>query len=496
MGVLPQDEDPILPGNNINGVVPFDFFGFGQRVNWHQMQMPPHQPIHHGPEPKLALQIQPAPLNQDFDLNVPEPVVEAMAVDNVHENFSFHQGEIDLNVEPMEEQLDHQESQILIVSDSNSNDEIDEEINIDNPPDQEQQVLLALPALPDMNHLPLEIQEDELMSDNDSSEHHDADHDMEANVVMAHNQQQVASHEAQGSYQFNGNLQIGMVQLVPQFVHDSVLECFTGFGAKEFSWTPSKNDDGVRLWAKYFAPVGHNNNFVIPQCWSDFFTVLLLNPGRFDWAKTFISSKAWDLITSEYSHKHGRHFVLPSQCPTDSAPKCLIEEISNISQVDNHEVPVSQEDTTITAPESNLNLPVSFTAGLEPLTPVSQTGTSSLAATTSALHLKRKATKAPMVDSDLRRSEGIKKITKGFKGKACMDKRCICCSIEPPTLSSKVIRILGETLCKISPTVISDESLLQKPKVAVKKQAATKKDKAADSNGDNNDKSMRKPKKN
>lgn len=75
----------------------------------------------------------------------------------------------------------------------------------------------------------------------------------------------------------------------------------------------------------------------------------------------------------------------------------------------------------------------------------------------------------------------------GFKGKTCMDRHCICCSTEPPTLSSKVIRSLGKTLCRISPGVISEEALLHKPKTAIKKQAGNKKGKADGSRKDNDD---------
>lgn len=225
--------------------------------------------------------------------------------------------------------------------------------------------------------------------------------------------------------------------------------------------------------------------------------MLLLNPTRFEWAKAFITYKAWELILSNYPDKHGRQFALPTQCPTTSAPKCLIEEISVTPGDSADKVGSDSGDQVeifpnqVTAPEQNAS------AATDPMTPVAQTGTSSLAATTSNLHMKRKAIKVPIVDSDCRHSDRIKKSANGFKGKACLDRRCICCSTEPPTLSSKVIRSLGETLCKISPMVMSDKALLRKPKMAVQKKAVTNKDKASSSRkGSNDDKSKKKPKKN
>lgn len=216
-------------------------------------------------------------------------------------------------------------------------------------------MVLGLPALPQINFLPLEIQEDELMSD-DSSEEDEAQVEPinealhQGMVAEGENQEvhqqivaNIAIQEAiQPAQQVNDHpfdhIHIGMVQLVDQFDHDPVLKCFTGFGDNEISWTPKQNADGIRLWAKYFAPAGRSVTFEIPQSWSDFFTVLLLNPARFEWAKTFITSKAWELIVSYCPQKHGRQFALPPQCPTTNAHKCLIEEISAESGDSTHNV--------------------------------------------------------------------------------------------------------------------------------------------------------------
>jgi hypothetical protein len=42
-------------------------------------------------------------------------------------------------------------------------------------------------------------------------------------------------------------------------------------------------------------------------------------------------------------------------------------------------------------------------------------------------------------------------------------KDCFCCIVDPPNLSGKVIRSLGEEFCKIPSMKLSDEGLQKKP---------------------------------
>jgi hypothetical protein len=74
-----------------------------------------------------------------------------------------------------------------------------------------------------------------------------------------------------------------------------------------------------------------------------------------------------------------------------------------------------------------------------------------------------------MVVSEVRRSDRLKAISRGFKGKHCEKANCFCCSIEPPSLSKKVIRSPDIDFCKIKPGALSDEALQNKPKKAIKK---------------------------
>jgi hypothetical protein len=73
-----------------------------------------------------------------------------------------------------------------------------------------------------------------------------------------------------------------------------------------------------------------------------------------------------------------------------------------------------------------------------------------------------------MVVSKVRRSERIKDLSLRVVWK----KTCFCCSIEPPTLSTKVIRSLGNDFCKIQGKLITDAELEKKH--LAKKVARTK----------------------
>ncbi|KAF8645965.1 hypothetical protein HU200_066058 [Digitaria exilis] len=57
-----------------------------------------------------------------------------------------------------------------------------------------------------------------------------------------------------------------------------------------------------------------------------------------------------------------------------------------------------------------------------------------------------------VVDSTLRRSDRPKLTNRGFKASSCTDKKCFGCEMNPPTLSTSIIKNLGKDFCKIDPT--------------------------------------------
>jgi hypothetical protein len=74
--------------------------------------------------------------------------------------------------------------------------------------------------------------------------------------------------------------------------------------------------EGVRLWARCVAPCGNDERIQVPLGWENFFIASLLNPSYFYWAKTFLSSEAWDIITKDSQGDSSVSFSLPPKCQT------------------------------------------------------------------------------------------------------------------------------------------------------------------------------------
>lgn len=66
----------------------------------------------------------------------------------------------------------------------------------------------------------------------------------------------------------------------------------------------------------------------VPEHWADFFTYMLLSPNKFDWAKGFLSGKAWECCIKEYLGPVV-DFQLPQNCPV-SAPPCCNTSMINV----------------------------------------------------------------------------------------------------------------------------------------------------------------------
>jgi hypothetical protein len=113
-----------------------------------------------------------------------------------------------------------------------------------------------------------------------------------------------------------GNLQVGMVLLPDSLVIDPGLESFIDQARTE-KWRATKKADGIRLWAKHFALMGSVEGVQIPNSWNDFFIMSLLNPTKFDWAKSFLNSTAWNLILKDKESEASMAFTIPNKCPAN-----------------------------------------------------------------------------------------------------------------------------------------------------------------------------------
>lgn len=192
--------------------------------------------------------------------------------------------------------------------------------------------------------------------------------------------------------------------------------------------TLGPSPQALRYWVHFFSNQSSSPKpILIPDMWMNFFTFLLLQSPSFDWAKTFLESKAWDFFNAE-TNGNATLFSLPSVCPDVTIPVCANFESS--SSVILELMDDESEDQGITVPTS---------------TPK-----------------KRKARgkdKAPISEDEVRRSERLRKIHKRFKSTVCKDGNCLGCSVDPPSISPKVIRSLGAAFYGLDPQDLTENKL-------------------------------------
>ncbi|CAD6219938.1 unnamed protein product [Miscanthus lutarioriparius] len=110
----------------------------------------------------------------------------------------------------------------------------------------------------------------------------------------------------------------------------------------------------VRCWAKYFSPIDRSKPTVtIPTEWMDFFSLLLLKPGSFEWAKDFLTSPAWAAL-SKMSTGNSYLFFLPKSSPSvvisdyscSEPPEPFCLDIEEIDEADGSEKEPAEESAT------------------------------------------------------------------------------------------------------------------------------------------------------
>lgn len=82
-------------------------------------------------------------------------------------------------------------------------------------------------------------------------------------------------------------------QMQPEPQHSNIQLGFALLRTEERdpAWSQAMNAEATKLWARFFS-VGNSSNIQIsiPAAWANFFTVILLNPGNFNWVKQLLSS--------------------------------------------------------------------------------------------------------------------------------------------------------------------------------------------------------------
>lgn len=216
----------------------------------------------------------------------------------------------------------------------------------------------------------------------------------------------------------------------------------------------------IRCWAKYFASVDRSLPTVsVPIEWVDFFTLLMLKQGSYDWAKDFLNSSAWTFP-----------FTLPSTKPSvvitelAYAYLCWLYQLISVgstdafSDKDSAGLQATQQVVILEDVPSDL---IGSQASVgEQSTPPQPPPPPALC---KPMPRAKRGKAAPISDSHLQRSDRLHKLNKGFKSSVCKDSNCLGCSTDPPVLSPSIVRDLGATFCNIDPSKLTDDSLHAKP---------------------------------
>ncbi|CAN6351117.1 unnamed protein product [Urochloa humidicola] len=267
-----------------------------------------------------------------------------------------------------------------------------------------------------------------------------------------------------------------------------------------------------RAWSKYFAPGVGIPQVHIPAEWAAFFTVVLLNPGSFARAKSFLASPAWAPFSSAPSHstacQDSLAFALPDKCPVQTLVSCLqgdesmsLKHAQDIMDVVEDTEPPEKSDHVLES--SFLSLP--HTPQVEGTVEALDSALSPTVGTPSCVvspstgpwskALLAEAGKLRLSEDDplLRRSCRMKTLNKGYKNSGCKDKQCLACDAVPPSIPPSIIKNLGADFCKIEEEKLTEAALLRKKKATAPggKRPMLKK-KSKDSNGDDKDKETKK----
>ena len=75
--------------------------------------------------------------------------------------------------------------------------------------------------------------------------------------------------------------------------------------------------EGAKIWESHFAPALDSKEIIqVPSDWVNFLAVNFLSPDKFAWAKRFIHSNIWDIISQSSTCPHTLPFSIPTKCPT------------------------------------------------------------------------------------------------------------------------------------------------------------------------------------
>jgi hypothetical protein len=285
------------------------------------------------------------------------------------------------------------------------------------------EVQVEIPALdfPMDNYLPLDLQEDDLMGEEEIQQ---LIQEEENNInVPAPNSQ---------------NLQVGMVltrlqPMDPYLGRMNHMDSYLGhlnLGSKGSEYDKPFCFGSEEPWAGFFNS-NSSTKIEVPVEWAKFFASLLMSPSHFHCVKKILQSA--ELVNSLGSSlKVG--IPLPDKCSEKLSPFCSLKLVGQSV----NPVPNSSSQAEVFEVDSD---------EAPPLTDVPP---------------PKSKKKAAVVETEVRRSPRLKVNKMGFKNPICHNKSCLGCSISPPTLSNKAIKKIGTLMCDLKDSELEEKTLNKK----------------------------------
>lgn len=208
-----------------------------------------------------------------------------------------------------------------------------------------------------------------------------------------------------------------------------------GFALVQMDRDPALLDwEKSKRWSHYFCKNSPSNLSVhIPESRSIFFTVMLLSPVNFSWAKDFVASNAFQLFQDSNA---SINFNIPVKCPAHEQSLCLTEAV---------------EGHDLTGKGKNK-------VGEMVLTDVNATKCTSK---------KRGSQRGPPLSkNEVTRSERFKQKTMGLNLPYAPIEGAFLALHAPQILSTKLIQNLCSQFCKMDHEELSEEALTRKKRKA------------------------------
>jgi hypothetical protein len=155
----------------------------------------------------------------------------------------------------------------------------------------------------------------------------------------------------------------------------------------------------------------------VPKDWAPFFLTMLSTPKHFDWAKTFLASFSWKVMTKHRTPEENLSFALPKSCPDGEHIICEIQESASKQPEPEH-----------------------------------------------VIRENRSQDSSPLSESAYRRSLRIKSRNGGFRNNSCISKNCLACSSIPPAIPRSSLQNIDVSACNIPAEKLTEKALKSKPK--------------------------------